>query len=314
MKSLVIGKFYPLHAGHEYLISTARDAGDELLVIVCWKDNEDPPRDNRVAWVKELFPSARVETIHDTYDPDDSELWAKLIKEIDSGVDTVFTSEDYGEPLAKYMGVKHVCVDKKRVTVPVSGTLIRNNPEKYWKYLSEPVRHFYANRYVLVGPESTGKTTMSKEISKRLGIPLVLEYCREYYEQKDDTTVWTEQDILNMRDGQLKLERDCSDSYEMICDTDTATILLWAERFLGRPMSFPVQSPTLYLISELKDSVFVQDGTRDPLETGNRERMEPKVIEMVKQSGTPYVTLTGTLEERIEQAISEIQKVRSSPK
>eukprot|EP00834_Sanchytrium_tribonematis_P002853 NODE_97_length_20652_cov_0.832093.p3 type:complete len:579 gc:universal NODE_97_length_20652_cov_0.832093:5997-4261(-) len=314
MKSLVIGKLYPLHAGHEYLIRKAFESSDEVLVIICYKDNEYPSKNHRVSWVTELFPLAQVRTIYDVYDPDDSQLWANLVKEIANDIDIVFTSEKYGDPFSKYLGCRHICVDIERKTFPISGTQVRNNPRSCWQYLSMPVRHFYMQRYVIVGSESTWKSTIAEKVSKSLDIPFVPEYGREYYEKKIDKTIWTEQDFLNIRKGQLDLERGCADSYELVCDTDTATTLVWAKRYLGHEIKYDVDYPTLYLISELKESVFVQDGTRDDLETGQRQKMEPEIIDMVQQSGKPFVVLTGTLENRVMQAIEAIQNTRNTKK
>ena len=309
MKGLVIGKLYPLHAGHEHLIRTALEACDSVLVIVCWKNDESPSGNLRAEWVKELYPTVQVETIYDTYDPNDSELWANLVKKIANDIDVVYTSEVYGDPFAKYLNCQHVCVDIKRKTFPISGTEIRNDPKANWKFLSIPVRHFYMQRYVIVGSESTWKSTISKHIAQKLDYPLVVEYGREYCENKKSAD-WTEQDFHNIRKGQLELERQFTDHYRVICDTDTATTLVWAKRYLGYDIQYPVQPPTLYLISELKDSSFVQDGTRDDIETGQRERMEPEIVEMVKRSGSPFVFLTGTLENRIEQALQAVNAGR----
>jgi len=56
----------------------------------------------------------------------------------DSGYvpDVVFTSEDYGEAYARFMGAKHILVDKQRKTVTISARQIRSDPLKYWIILS----------------------------------------------------------------------------------------------------------------------------------------------------------------------------------
>ena len=53
--ALVIGKFYPPHAGHEYLIRAAADAARNVTVVVMAADVESIPLDLRVAWLKEML-------------------------------------------------------------------------------------------------------------------------------------------------------------------------------------------------------------------------------------------------------------------
>jgi len=308
MKGLVIGKFYPLHTGHQYLIETAIQQSDSVVVIVCFKNSEKPSVAIRVEWLKELYPTVEVKTMfNDNYDGTDSKLWAGLVKEIVADIDIVFTSEAYGEPFSQFYGCKHVCVDQKRLAFPVSGTVVRNHPEKYWNFLSEPVRHYYMKRFVIVGSESTWKSTIAKAVSDKLNWSLAIEYGREYSVAKAGES-WTSQDFVNIQKGQKRYERQCK-TYNVVCDTDLATTVVWAKRFLG-DCDLNLEKgcpPALYLISTLADSVFVQDGTRDDLESGQRDKMEPEIIKMVKASGAPFVFLTGTLENRIEQALNAIQ-------
>lgn len=166
-RGLVIGKFYPPHRGHKYLIDAARAQVDELTVIVCGKPEHVPSGELRAAWLQEIHPAVQVLLIDDTLDPDDSQLWAEhSIRWLGYTPDIVFTSEDYGEHFAYYLGCEHKLVDKARQIVPVSGTKVRANPLGYWDFLEPPVRAHYAKRVCLVGAESTGKTTLAKALAQ----------------------------------------------------------------------------------------------------------------------------------------------------
>ena len=165
--ALVIGKFYPPHRGHKFLIDAASETNNIVHVIVCHKSDQIPEGDLRKAWLQEIHPNAIIKVIDDMYDPTDSALWAKMTK-IWLGLipDVVFTSEDYGTEFSRHLGAQHVLVDKNRINVPISATQIRTNPWQYWEFLEPPVREYYAIRVVMAGAESTGKTTLSRDLAK----------------------------------------------------------------------------------------------------------------------------------------------------
>jgi len=134
---VVIGKFYPPHRGHSYLIDVASAGVEQLTVIVCAAADQSIPGTLRAAWLQELHPDARIMLVDDVYPPDDSALWARLtVGWLGGAPDVVFTSEDYGERYARLMGADHVLVDRARVHVPCSGTQVRADPLLWWEYLA----------------------------------------------------------------------------------------------------------------------------------------------------------------------------------
>src|SRR4051812_48026908 len=144
-RGLVIGKFYPPHRGHKYLIDTATSQCEHLTIIVCSLKNQWIPGERRVEWLRKIHPNATVRHAADVpLHDDDSPGWAKFTVEYLGFVpDAVFTSEEYGDPYAAFMGTRHVSVDQARNTVPISGTMVRSNPLKYFSYLEPCVRkHF----------------------------------------------------------------------------------------------------------------------------------------------------------------------------
>src|SRR5689334_16645980 len=133
-RGVVIGKFYPPHAGHKYLIDTAQSYVDDLTVFVCDTMGQDPPAALRARWLQEIHPRADVRVVPDELPADDSRLWAEAtIGWLGGAPDMVFTSEAYGERYAAFMGCSHVLVDQARRLFPVSGTAVRANPLAQWK-------------------------------------------------------------------------------------------------------------------------------------------------------------------------------------
>lgn len=102
MRGLCVGKFWPYHEGHHFLLSEAQRQCDELHVIVCYRNEEKPEGWRRFDWVKESNPCAIVQLREDVYDQDDSALWARLsIEWLGFVPDVVFTSERYGLPWSR---------------------------------------------------------------------------------------------------------------------------------------------------------------------------------------------------------------------
>ena len=199
---VVIGKFYPPHNGHTYLIDVARTHVDHLTVIVCDRAGQTIPGQVRAAWLRDLHPDVEVICVDDVYPPDDSRLWAELtIRWLGYAPDAVFTSEDYGDAYARFMGSVHVLVDRTRATVPRSGTDVRADPLACWEYLAPCVRAHFCKRVCVVGAESSGTTTLAAALAAHYNTVWVPEYGRAYYEAKirrPDAGAWRSEEFVRM--------------------------------------------------------------------------------------------------------------------
>lgn len=114
---LVVGRFAPLHRGHERLISAAL-AACERVIVMTWSTPDVPgmPLAVRAAWLRERFPAADVRAL-DGGPPDDAPgpvHWAFVQASLaGQAVDAVFTGgEAYGDPFAASLGAAHVVVDR----------------------------------------------------------------------------------------------------------------------------------------------------------------------------------------------------------
>jgi NadR type nicotinamide-nucleotide adenylyltransferase len=171
---LVIGKFYPPHQGHHFLIETAAQWSSLVTVVVMAADSETLHLDRRVAWLREMFrslPRVRIVGAVDN-DPTDFESeasWQRQAERIRASlaradasagaaaplsVDAVFSSEAYGEELARRFGAVPVCLDPGRQSYPVSGAAVRRDPPGHWHLLPSGVRQALCQRVVIVGAES----------------------------------------------------------------------------------------------------------------------------------------------------------------
>jgi len=317
---LVIGKFYPFHKGHQFLVETGLKNCKQLYLILCSTSNEYPFVDLRYKWIKELYPQIKISILYytDKDDSNDSKLWADLtIKHLGFCPQVVFTSEDYGKLYCQYLNCYHYQVDKERINVPISGTLIRNNPLKYWNYLSKPVRSYYAFRVVIMGPESTGKTTICQKLAKFYNTLWVPEYGREYSKQKliDKQNIiyqWTSQDFLKIAIEQNNREdsmsRDCNKI--LICDTNSLATYVWHLRYLNFENEFIyhyVKNPNLiFLMKPDENTPFVQDGTRDG--ENIRDNMFHDFINILNKYNFKYHIIEGNYDNRFNQIIKLINE------
>ncbi len=313
-RGVIVGKFYPPHRGHKYLIDTGRSQVDSLTVLLCWKPGENPPGWLRAEWLREIHPDVNVIALEDTLPDDDSKAWAEnTIKVLGYVPDVVFTSEDYGYPYAAFMGCEHVQVDKARRVMPISGTAVRANPLKNWNFLEPCVRAFYAKRVCLVGAESTGKTTLAAALAGHYHTNWVAEYGREYSEEKmraADPSMWQSAEFETIAREQNRLEDAAARQANrlLICDTDAFATSIWHRRYLQKrsPAVEALAAPRrydLYLLTGV-NIPFVQDGTRD----GEliREWMHQAFVEELEVTGRPYKLVSGSPEERLRQSIEWI--------
>jgi HTH-type transcriptional repressor of NAD biosynthesis genes len=317
-RGLVVGKFYPPHRGHKFLIDTATRAADEVHVIVCEKPGEDPPAALREAWLREIHPTAKVWRIDDRYDADDSAVWAANCRTLLGFTpDVVFTSEDYGDRFAACLGCKHVLVDKARIAVPVSGTAVRANPLGCWDHLEPPVRGYYAKRVVLIGGESTGKTTLANDLARALETLWVPEYGREYWEHKmarGEPNTWRREEFAEIAREQCERENAAARlcNRVLVCDTDAFATRVWHHRYMGTwspvvdAIATEHRRPDLYLLTDIR-TPFEQDGTRDGERI--RERMHQTFVEQLTAHRRPFVELVGSPSQRVAAAVAAVERI-----
>ncbi len=90
------------------------------------------------------------------------------------------------------------------------------------------------NKVVVIGPESTGKTTLSRSLAEHFNTSCVPEYAREYLEKL--TRPYNEQDLVEIAKGQIELEERYALTADrvLICDTDLVVLKVWSEFKYGR--------------------------------------------------------------------------------
>ncbi len=309
----MIGKFYPFHRGHRFLMETALAQADEVAVIICDQDGLKIPARLRESWIREMVPAARTLIAPENHlADDDSRGWAEYtIELLGYAPDAVFTSEDYGDAYAKFLGATHVSVDRPRGRFPVSGTAVRNDPRANWEWLDPPVRAYFAKRVVVVGAESTGTTTLARDLAEHYRTVWVPEYGRIYSEGKisaKDAGIWRTEEFVHIAAMQNEMEDRLARTANkiLICDTDSFATALWHERYLGswsaevERLNAGRRYDQYFLTGD--EIPFVQDGTRDGEHI--RHRMHQRFDEELRRQGKRFALLSGSREARLKAAVA----------
>lgn len=314
---VVVGKFYPPHMGHEMLVETGIKQCKRFVAIVCVKPDERPNRE-RAEWLQQNCPGAEVVIFDepDGMDAKDSVLWANTtLRILGTKPDASFSSESYGESFAKALGAVDVRVDQPRLIVPISGTAVRDNPFRSWNYLSANVRRYYSKLIVLVGAESTGKTTLCIALARHLeqySPILIEEHGRVVTDRKPDPYQdWTEDDFIEIATVQTQnAVVAMQQSYVVISDTDARSTTVWQKYLMGKTSSHVEKCaegctvPDLFLFCPVDGASFVQDGTRKNGE--HRLKMEQQLRQECIKSGAKIVELAGDWDERRKGAFDAV--------
>ena len=148
-----IGKFAPLHKGHQYLIETALKEVDKMIVVVYDTNLIDIKLEKRAAWIKRLYPNVEIKFAHNPpsqYGLDEKsvkiqmEYLSKIMQ--DEKPTHFYSSEEYGEHVAKYMNLIDRRVDNNRIQNPISAKMIRNNIEANKEWLENTVYEDYVKK------------------------------------------------------------------------------------------------------------------------------------------------------------------------
>jgi HTH-type transcriptional repressor of NAD biosynthesis genes len=337
-RGLVVGKFSPLHRGHELLIDTARSACDEVLVL-----SYSQPEFARCGvaarerWLRSRCPGVQALVLDDDRlahlcaarglpprclpandAPDDVQrhfVGRLLLDLLGTTVDAVFTSETYGDGFAdsltgqfralqpSHAAVAHVCADKARVQVPVSGTAVRADPAAWRTMVAPEVYADLLPRLCLLGGESSGKTTLAEALATRLQTAWVAEYGRERWVQLGGGVLPVEE-LLHVAQVQVQREIDAAQRARgwLVCDTSPLTTLQYClldhgtapdelRRLAERPYDLVVLCDG--------DFGFVQDGTRR--DAAFRALQQARTVEALQRQGARHLIVRGNVEERVEQ-------------
>lgn len=325
IKAFVFGKFLPFHNGHEALINFALTKCDFLTVLVCCSDKESISAEIRQSWINKTFElSKNIEVKTYNYSENElpntsesskeiSKIWSEKFKIIFPEYNLVITSEDYGNYVASFMGIRHIAFDIPKQLFRVSATTVRNDIFANWKFLPESVRNYFRINVVLLGTESTGKTRLTERLAKHFNCCSVKETGRDLIDNSNSF----EFDDLQLvayehakRIESVVLEQ----SPLIIIDTDIHITKSYANFIFNKTLEveskiYNSNKADLYLYLN-NDVEYVQDGTR--LSESDRNLLDISHRNILQQHNIDITEITGDWQQRFEKAVTTIKQMIST--
>lgn len=315
-RGLVVGKFCPLHLGHESVIRRALECCGEVLVI-SYTNPEFPDcePDKRRAWLASRFPEVRslVLDASDGIPPNDADdtrhrsFTARICRErFGTTVDAVFTSEGYGDGFAAELSrefghpVFHVMVDAAREAVPISGTQLRADIHAHRRFLAPEVYASFVQRVAILGGESSGKTTLAAALAAQFDTVWVPEFGRELWVERGGKL--QPEDLPLIAETQIaREEAACLRAHRFVfCDSSPLTTLFYEASLFGENSAAVIAAAARrYDVTILcaPDFPFIQDGTRQDADF--REQQHHWYLRELAMRQISFFSVGGSIKERL---------------
>ncbi len=168
-------------------------------------------------------------------------------------------------------------------------------------------------KVVVIGPESTGKSTLSEKLAAHFNTVWTPEYAREYINQLQRP--YEESDLLHIAAGQVALEEQMARQANevLICDTDLYVIKVWSEHKYGHCDPRILQQIArehcdMYLLTYI-DLPWEEDPQREYPDPEMRHYFYNIYRDIVINSGVEWKDISGSYEEREALAIAAVQQL-----
>ncbi len=166
-------------------------------------------------------------------------------------------------------------------------------------------------KIVIIGPESTGKTALTKQLAEHFHCPMVAEYARSYIDQLDRP--YTQDDLLTIAKGQLSLEDEFQymDAPFLFCDTDLRVIKIWSMikyREVHPWILEQIEKRTYhtYLLTDI-DLPWAPDSQREHPQY--REQLFAMYQAELESSEVPFILISGIGLPRYEKAVKFVSSI-----
>lgn len=319
---MTLGKFAPLHQGHQFVIETALAEMDHTIVLIYDCPELDvAPLPIRSQWIRDLYPQLEVVEIWDG--PTETGLDPTITSKHDvflrkllagRGITHFYSSEPYGAHVSQALGAIDRRVDVSRELFPVSATCIRDNCHEHRHFLSTRVLRDLILQVVFLGAPSTGKSTIAEALAKEFKTVFMPEYGREYWEQHQVNRRLSQEQLLEIAVEHRRREDELlrqADRYLFI-DSDATTTLQFSYYYHQAAHSelcrLASQTRDRYDLFFLCDIDIPYDDTWDRSGDVSRSAMQRRIIEDLRARRIHFQTLSGPLEERLHQVRQVLTK------
>jgi len=167
-------------------------------------------------------------------------------------------------------------------------------------------------RIVIIGPESTGKSTLSQELAAHFSEPWVPEYARQYL--ADLARLYRYEDLLIIAKGQLSQEDRLFAQAKryLFCDTDLHVIQVWSKHKYGKVDPWITQQLAgrtydAYILTGI-DMPWEPDPLREHPDPSMRAYFYGVYQRLLEDQGLPFLAVSGSPSTRLAAAISWLEQ------
>jgi NadR type nicotinamide-nucleotide adenylyltransferase len=177
-------------------------------------------------------------------------------------------------------------------------------------------------KVVIIGPESTGKSSLAAELAEHYETDWVPEFAREYL--LSNGKEYTYEDLLTIAKGQLSLEDEYTEKLEehslplledgghipLFIDTDMYVMKVWSEFVFGNCHRFILDNIVsrkydLYLLCNV-DLPWIKDELREYPDLETRQKLYYIYKDIMVNQSTPWIDISGNYEQRLATAIKAV--------
>ncbi len=328
------GSFDPLHIGHIHDIIKAASMCEELYVMISWcEGRESTSRELRYRWIlnscKHLH-NVKIMMVEDNavskeeYNTDFYwEQGANDIKKlIGKPIDAVFCGDDYygtNRFESLYCPESEV-IYFPRAEVPICSTEIREWASNHWDYIPDVCKPYYTRKVLILGGESTGKSTLVQNLAAAYNTNYVAEVGRDTCEYAGGEDYMIAEDLYEnlLRQKVNEMEAIKHSNRIIFVDTDAITTLFYANFLLNsdienkrcKDLALAINKINQWdLVLFLEPTVdFVQDGTRNEIIASDREKYSKQIKFLLDVCGVKYHCIDGDYFDRFTEAKNLIRK------
>jgi NadR type nicotinamide-nucleotide adenylyltransferase len=191
----------------------------------------------------------------------------------------------------------------------------------------EKTRHRMIKKIVVIGPESTGKSTLCEQLALHYETRWCPEYARAWLLQNG--TNYTFEDLLTIAQGQLSMEDEYTEKLEneslpllesggnipLFIDTDMYVMKVWCEFVFGKCHRFVLDNVLKrkydgYLLCNV-DLPWTKDELREYPDLDTRKTLFRMYKDLLINQPTPWSLISGTGEDRLQSAIRAVDAMLS---